>query len=77
MLDLFSPAVEAPVTPAEPPFRAEAQPVRRWTEVVSIKGCPTINYHRAIWPNGVMTEEREVVGGPTQKKQSPTEVGLW
>lgn len=76
MLDLFAEPVEAPPlssTPAVP----DRQPVRRWTEVFSINGRPPLTLHRAIWPNGVMTEEREIPEALNPKKQSPTEVGLW
>ncbi len=76
MLDLFTEADEAPSLPVAlaTPNR---QPLRRWTEVVSMKGYATVTYHRAIWPNGVMTEERETADLTPPKKEIPTEVGLW
>lgn len=38
---------------------AERQPVRSWTETVTFPGAGTMRFHRQIWPNGVMTEQRE------------------
>ena len=35
------------------------QPIRRWTETVMLPGVGKTLFHCTLWPNGVVTEERE------------------